>query len=118
MNCQHCVQTTEPGSSCRHQRFDTDRQSFVEGVRACQNPNRSFTAMVIGYESDMRFLYCVSYLESHGGSMFCAVASLFLMRRYINVSNILVKFDNTRPDPLHTYLGKCIKFTLRFYSVI
>lgn len=35
-----------------------DRESLVEGVRACQNPDGSFTAMVSGCESDMRFLYC------------------------------------------------------------
>lgn len=115
-------------------------------------------------------------LESHGGSTFCAVASLFLMREHINILDVLTwdrsarlkrwclmrqdggfngrpgkpsdtcysfwvgatlellefldfsdaeqnktfilntqdrfigglaKFDNTRPDPLHTYLGEC-----------
>ncbi|KAL6263050.1 hypothetical protein P5V15_005847 [Pogonomyrmex californicus] len=95
-----------------------------------RNPNGSFTAMVIGCESDMRFLYCAlcvlaifddwsgmdiskyrlyftkhcnhtvailgKDLEFRGGSTFCSVASLFLMRKY----------------------RKCIKFTLRFYSVI
>lgn len=35
-----------------------DGKAIVEGVRACQNPDGSFTAMVIGCESDMRFLYC------------------------------------------------------------
>ncbi|KAG5310021.1 PGTB1 transferase, partial [Acromyrmex insinuator] len=188
-----------------------DRQSIIEGVRACQNPDGSFTAMVTGCESDMRFLYCascvsailddwsgvdisraidyilrsISYdggigqgpgLESHGGSTFCAVASLFLMREHINILEVLTrdhlarlkrwclmrqdggfngrpgkpsdtcysfwvgatlelleflnfsdaeqnktfilntqdtlvgglaKFDNTPPDPLHTYLGLC-----------
>lgn len=91
-----------------------DKKSLIEGVKACQNPDGSFTAMITGSESDMRFLYCaccVSYildewsgidlpkavdyilksisydgaigqgpgLESHGGSTFCAIASLFLM---------------------------------------
>lgn len=97
-----------------------DRKSIIEGVNACQNPNGSFTAMVVGCESDMRFLYCaccisailddwsgvdkpkaidyimksISYdggigqapgLESHGGSTFCAVASLNLMNELHNV---------------------------------
>lgn len=35
-----------------------DRESIIEGLRACQNPDGSFTGMVIGCESDMRFLYC------------------------------------------------------------
>lgn len=41
-----------------------DRQSIVEGVRACQNPDGSFTAMVTGCESDMRFLYCASCVSA------------------------------------------------------
>lgn len=41
-----------------------DRQSIVEGVRACQNPDGSFTAMVMGCESDMRFLYCASCVSA------------------------------------------------------
>ncbi|KAL6262058.1 hypothetical protein P5V15_007152 [Pogonomyrmex californicus] len=104
-----------------------DRQSIIEGVRACQNQNGSFMAMV-ECENDMRFLYCLYCLflmcisdfrlvshtilailsrdqvESHGGVLCCGIL------------NILAKFNNTRPDPLHTYLDKCIK--LRFYSVI
>lgn len=91
-----------------------DRKSLIEGIRACQNPDGSFSGMITGCESDMRFLYCaccVSYIlddwtgidaqkavdyilrsisydgaigqapgcESHGGSTFCAIASLFLM---------------------------------------
>lgn len=35
-----------------------DKKSIIEGVRACQNPDGSFKAIVMGYESDMRFLYC------------------------------------------------------------
>lgn len=35
-----------------------DRKSIIEGLHACQNPDGSFTAMVTGCESDMRFLYC------------------------------------------------------------
>ena len=35
-----------------------DKESIVEGIKACQNPNGSFTAMVTGCESDMRFVYC------------------------------------------------------------
>lgn len=35
-----------------------DKVSIVEGMRACQNADGSFTAMVTGCESDMRFLYC------------------------------------------------------------
>ncbi|KAI4501095.1 hypothetical protein M0802_003898 [Mischocyttarus mexicanus] len=97
-----------------------DKKSIIEGVRACQNPDGSFKAIVMGYESDMRFLYCaccvsailddwsgvnkssaidyilrsISYdgaigqgpgLESHGGSTFCAIASLFLMNELYNV---------------------------------
>ncbi|KOC69770.1 Geranylgeranyl transferase type-1 subunit beta [Habropoda laboriosa] len=97
-----------------------DRKSIVEGIQACQNPDGSFTAIITGCESDMRFLYCaccistilndwsgidktkainyilqsISYdgamgqgpgLESHGGSTFCAVASLFLMNELHNV---------------------------------
>ncbi|XP_011504497.1 PREDICTED: geranylgeranyl transferase type-1 subunit beta [Ceratosolen solmsi marchali] len=97
-----------------------DKESIIEGMRACQNPDGSFTAMVMGYESDMRFVYCaccvsailddwsginkakaidyilksISYdgavgqgpgLESHGGSTFCAVASLYLMNELNNV---------------------------------
>lgn len=96
-----------------------DRKSIVEGIRACQNPDGSFTAIVMGCESDMRFLYCaccisailndwsgvdkakaisyvlqsISYdgaigqgpgLECHGGSTFCAIASLFLMNELHN----------------------------------
>ncbi|XP_046739318.1 geranylgeranyl transferase type-1 subunit beta [Diprion similis] len=91
-----------------------DKKSIIEGVRACQNDDGSFTATLTGSESDMRFIYCaccisailddwsgidkhkainyiqesISYdggigqgpgLESHGGSTFCAVASLLLM---------------------------------------
>lgn len=41
-----------------------DRQSIIEGVRACQNPDGSFTAMVTGCESDMRFLYCASCVSA------------------------------------------------------
>ncbi|EFN83962.1 geranylgeranyl transferase type-1 subunit beta [Harpegnathos saltator] len=184
-----------------------DRDSIIEGLRACQNADGSFTAAVIGCESDMRFLYCaccvseilndwsgvdipratnyilqsISFdggigqgpgLESHGGSTFCAVASLILMKQFLELSNIqlsrlrrwclmrqdggfqgrpgkpsdtcysfwvgatlnllrvscfsdakqnkafilntqdvqiggFAKFENTRPDPLHTYLGLC-----------
>ncbi|XP_066589698.1 geranylgeranyl transferase type-1 subunit beta [Prorops nasuta] len=97
-----------------------DRKSIIEGVRACQNPDGSFTAIVEKCESDMRFLYCaccistilndwsginkpkaIDYIlrslsydgafgqgpgyESHGGSTFCAVASLFLMNELDNV---------------------------------
>ncbi|XP_015524533.2 geranylgeranyl transferase type-1 subunit beta [Neodiprion virginianus] len=91
-----------------------DKKSIIQGVRACQNDDGSFTATLTGSESDMRFIYCaccisailddwsgidkrkainyikesISYdggigqgpgLESHGGSTFCAVASLLLM---------------------------------------
>ncbi|XP_048515457.1 geranylgeranyl transferase type-1 subunit beta [Athalia rosae] len=185
-----------------------DKKSIIEGVRACQNDDGSFTATLTGSESDMRFIYCaccissilddwsgidkhkaidyitksISYdggigqgpgLESHGGSTFCAVASLFLMdeltktltekqmnrlrywclmrqvggfhgrpnkhedtcysfwvgatlqilgarhftdatenRAYVlttqdSVLGGLAKFDNSPPDPLHTYLGLC-----------
>lgn len=35
-----------------------DRESIIEGLRACQNSDGSFTGMVMGCESDMRFLYC------------------------------------------------------------
>lgn len=35
-----------------------DRKSIVEGMRACQNSDGSFTAVIVGCESDMRFLYC------------------------------------------------------------
>ncbi|XP_006612654.1 geranylgeranyl transferase type-1 subunit beta isoform X2 [Apis dorsata] len=97
-----------------------DKKSIIEGMRACQNPDGSFTAIITGCESDMRFLYCaccisiilndwsgidktkaidyilksISYdgamgqgpgLESHGGSTYCAVASLFLMNELHNV---------------------------------
>lgn len=97
-----------------------DRSAIIEGLRLCQNSDGSFTAMIPGSESDMRFLYCaccisailndwsgmnkeaainyilrsISYdgaigqgpeLESHGGSTFCAVASLFLMNELDNV---------------------------------
>lgn len=41
-----------------------DRESIIEGVRACQNPDGSFTAMVTGCESDMRFLYCASCVSA------------------------------------------------------
>ncbi|XP_014215362.1 geranylgeranyl transferase type-1 subunit beta [Copidosoma floridanum] len=93
---------------------DVDRDSIIKAVEACQNSDGSFTAMITGYESDMRFLYCACWisavlddwsgvdkekavdyivksfsydggfgqgpgLESHGGSSFCAVASLYLM---------------------------------------
>ncbi|KAK0181365.1 hypothetical protein PV327_003657 [Microctonus hyperodae] len=91
-----------------------DKKSIIEGVKACQNSNGCFMAMITDSECDMRFLYCaccvsailddwsgvdraraidyiiksISYdgamgqgpeLESHGGSTFCAVASLYLM---------------------------------------
>ncbi|XP_051165462.1 geranylgeranyl transferase type-1 subunit beta [Leptopilina boulardi] len=91
-----------------------NRKSLVDGIGACQNSDGSFSGMITGCESDMRFLYCaccvshilddwtginvqkavdyilrsISYdgaigqapgLESHGGSTFCAIASLFLM---------------------------------------
>ncbi|XP_058792024.1 geranylgeranyl transferase type-1 subunit beta [Phymastichus coffea] len=97
-----------------------DKESILEGMRACQNVDGSFMAMVTGCESDMRFVYCaccisailddwsginkdktidyivksISYdgaigqgpgLESHGGSTFCAVASLCLMNELHNV---------------------------------
>ncbi|KAJ8672847.1 hypothetical protein QAD02_004107 [Eretmocerus hayati] len=97
-----------------------DRESVIQGVKACQNSDGSFMAMVTGCESDMRFVYCaccvsailddwsgvdkaktidyilksISYdggigqgpgLESHGGSTFCAIASLFLMNEMNNV---------------------------------
>ncbi|XP_043261996.1 geranylgeranyl transferase type-1 subunit beta [Colletes gigas] len=97
-----------------------DKKSIIEGVKACQNLDGSFKAIITGSESDMRFLYCaccisvilndwsgidkakaidyilksISYdgaigqgpgLESHGGSTFCAVASLFLMNELHNV---------------------------------
>ena len=42
-----------------------DKKSIIEGIRACQNPDGCFTAMITGSESDMRFLYCaccVSYI--------------------------------------------------------
>ncbi|KAL6262057.1 hypothetical protein P5V15_007151 [Pogonomyrmex californicus] len=84
------------------------RQSIVEGVRACQNQNGSFTVMVIECGSDMRFLYCASL----------CISDFRLHILCCGVLNILAKFDNTWPDPLHTYLDKSIKFTLRFYSVI
>lgn len=35
-----------------------DKKSIIEGMRACQNPDGSFTAIITGCESDMRFLYC------------------------------------------------------------
>lgn len=35
-----------------------DRESIIEGLRACQNSDGSFTGMVMGCESDMRFIYC------------------------------------------------------------
>ncbi|XP_076623066.1 geranylgeranyl transferase type-1 subunit beta [Colletes latitarsis] len=99
-----------------------DKRSIIEGVKACQNLDGSFKAIVTGSESDMRFLYCaccismilndwsgvdkakaidyilksISYdgaigqgpgLESHGGSTFCAVASLFLMNELHILTN-------------------------------
>ncbi|XP_014486780.1 PREDICTED: geranylgeranyl transferase type-1 subunit beta [Dinoponera quadriceps] len=193
-----------------------DRDSIIEGLRACQNPNGSFTGMVMGCESDMRFLYCaccvskilndwsgidipratnyilqsISFdggfgqgpgLESHGGSTFCAVASLILMGQrklsseqlarlsrwclmrqdggfqgrpgkppdtcysfwigatlhlfgirdfsdaeqnkafILSTQDSLIggfaKFENTRPDPLHTYLGLCGLSLLKFPGV-
>lgn len=185
-----------------------DKKSIIEGMKACQNPDGSFTAMIVGCESDMRFSYCaccisailndwsgidkskaidyivksISYdggigqgpgLESHAGSTFCAVASLYLMNelhntlskeqlnklrtwclmrqdggfqgrpgkpsdtcysfwvgatlQLLNVGQLcdheenrmflfktqdtlvggFAKFDNCRPDPLHTYFGLC-----------
>ncbi|KAL7295935.1 hypothetical protein TKK_0010788 [Trichogramma kaykai] len=97
-----------------------DKESMMEGMRACQNPDGSFMATVAGSESDMRFVYCASCvsailddwsgmnkaltidyilkslsydgafgqgpgLEAHGGSTFCAVASLYLMNELHNV---------------------------------
>ncbi|KZC05390.1 PREDICTED: geranylgeranyl transferase type-1 subunit beta [Dufourea novaeangliae] len=97
-----------------------DKKSILEGMRACQKPDGTFSAVLMGGESDMRFLYCaccisailndwsgmdkaraidyilnsISYdgaigqgpgLESHGGSTFCAVASLCLMNELHNV---------------------------------
>ncbi|XP_057341276.1 geranylgeranyl transferase type-1 subunit beta isoform X1 [Microplitis mediator] len=99
-----------------------NKKSILEGMRACQNNDGCFMAMITESESDMRFLYCaccvsailndwsginkttaidyivksISYdgamgqgpgLESHGGSTFCAVASLYLMNELHNVLN-------------------------------
>ncbi|XP_012281712.1 geranylgeranyl transferase type-1 subunit beta isoform X2 [Orussus abietinus] len=115
-----------------------NRKSIIEGIQACQNPDGSFTAVVAGYESDMRFLYCaccvsailddwsginkpaainyivqsISYdggigqgpgLESHGGSTFCAVASLFLMNE---LDNILC---NERLNRLSFWIGATLR---------
>lgn len=41
-----------------------DKKSIIDGVRACQNPDGSFMAMVTGCESDMRFLYCASCVSA------------------------------------------------------
>lgn len=41
-----------------------DRKSIIEGMRACQNPDGSFTAMVLGSESDIRFLYCACCIST------------------------------------------------------
>lgn len=41
-----------------------DRKSIVEGMRACQNLDGSFTAIMTGCESDMRFLYCACCIST------------------------------------------------------
>lgn len=96
-----------------------NKGAVVQGLKALQNEDGSFSFSVGGEESDMRFVYCacsVSYilndwsgvnvekvkeyirgsqgydfgfgqgplLESHGGSTFCAVASLVLMNQLEN----------------------------------
>lgn len=35
-----------------------DKKSIIEGVKACQNSNGCFMAMITDSECDMRFLYC------------------------------------------------------------
>lgn len=90
------------------------KPAVIEGIRALQQEDGSFSCTLAGSESDMRFVYCaacvcymlndwsgmdikktiqfikdsISYdsgigqapdLESHGGSTFCAVATLSLL---------------------------------------
>lgn len=41
-----------------------DKESIIEGIKACQNPDGSFMAMVPGCESDMRFVYCACCISA------------------------------------------------------
>lgn len=65
-----------------------DRESLVEGVRACQNPDGSFTAMVTGCESDMRFLYCaccVSAILDNWSGVDIARATDYILRSIVSI---------------------------------
>ena len=41
-----------------------DKESILEGIKACQNPDGAFMAMVTGCESDMRFVYCACCISA------------------------------------------------------
>lgn len=41
-----------------------DKSSIIEGVRACQNEDGSFAAILTGSESDMRFVYCACCISA------------------------------------------------------
>lgn len=41
-----------------------DKKSILEGIRACQNSDGCFMAMITGSESDMRFLYCACCISA------------------------------------------------------
>lgn len=43
---------------------NVDKKSVIEGVRACQNEDGSFTATLTGSESDMRFIYCACSISA------------------------------------------------------
>lgn len=75
-----------------------DKNSIVEGIRACQNPDGSFTASVTGCESDMRFVYCAccvsTILDDWSGMDKCKaidyilqsiVSMYFLTSKFINI---------------------------------
>lgn len=89
-----------------------DRQSFVEGVRACQNPDGSFTAMVTGCESDMRFLYCaccVSAILDDWSGVDIPRATDYIMRSIVSIIVTPLRFDFLQTE--------MIKST-RFFTII
>ena len=72
-----------------------DKKSLVEGISACQNPDGSFTAMVIGCESDMRFLYCaccVSYILNDWSGIDLQKAIDYILRSIVRSTFYLIIF--------------------------
>ncbi|KAF9823837.1 hypothetical protein SFRURICE_013374 [Spodoptera frugiperda] len=74
-----------------------NRKALVAGVKALQTEEGNFAATLSGCESDMRFVYCAACgydygiaqcpeLESHGGTTFCALATLSLTNQLHKLS--------------------------------